>query len=55
MTLDQINNMLIIKPPKKKIIKILKESKKGKNLLDIDFLEFKDLDKNELEEDLLWV
>jgi len=52
LTLDQINNMLIIKPPKKKIIKILKESKKGKNLLDIDFLEFKDLDKNELEEDL---
>ena len=52
LTLDQINNMLIIKPPKKKIIKILKESKKGKNLLDIDFLEFVELDKNELEEDL---
>jgi hypothetical protein len=52
LTLDQINNLLIIKPPKKKIIKILKESKKGKNLLDIDFLEFKELDKNELEEDL---
>ena len=52
LTLDQINNLLIIKPPKEKIIKILKESKKGKNLLDIDFLEFKDLDKNELEEDL---
>jgi len=27
LTLDQINNLLIIKPPKKKIIKILKESK----------------------------
>jgi len=52
LTLDQINNLLIIKPPKRKIIKILKESKKGKNLLDIDFLEFKELDKNELEEDL---
>jgi len=52
LTLDQINNLLIIKPPKEKIIKILKESKKGKNLLDIDFLEFKELDKNELEEDL---
>ena len=52
LTLDQINNLLIIKPPKKKIIKILKDSKKSKNLLDIDFLEFKDLDKNELEEDL---
>ena len=52
LTLDQINNLLIIKPPKEKIIKILKESKKGKNLLDIDFLEFVELDKNELEEDL---
>ena len=52
LTLDQINNLLIIKPPKKKIIKILKDSKKGKNLLDIDFLEFVDLEKNELEDDL---
>ena len=52
LTLDQINNLLIIKPPKKKMIKILQESKSRKNLLDIDFLEFKDLDKNELEEDL---
>jgi len=52
LTLDQINNLLIIKPPKKKIIKILRDSKKGKNLLDIDFLEFVELDKNELEEDL---
>jgi len=52
LTLDQINNLLIIKPPKEKIIELLKESKSGKNLLDIDFLEFKDLDKNELEEDL---
>ena len=52
LTLDQINNLLIIKPPKEKIIELLKESKSSKNLLDIDFLEFKDLDKNELEEDL---
>jgi hypothetical protein len=52
LTLDQINNMLIIKPPKEKITELLKESKSNKNLLDIDFLEFKDLDKNELEEDL---
>jgi len=51
LTLDQINNMLIIRPPKEKIIEILKDSKSGKNLLDIDFLEFKDLDENELEED----
>jgi hypothetical protein len=52
LSLDQINNLLIIKPPKKKIIKILQDSKSRNNLLDIDFLEFKDLDKNELEEDL---
>ena len=52
LTLDQINNLLIIKPPKEKIIELLKDSKSSKNLLDIDFLEFKDLDKNELEEDL---
>jgi len=52
LTLDQINNLLIIKPPKKKIIALIKDSKRGKNLLDIDFLEFAALDKNELEEDL---
>ena len=53
LTLDQINNLLIIKPPKKKLIKIVQESKKSTNLLDIDFLEFNDLDENELEEDQL--
>jgi len=52
LSLDQINNLLIIRPPKEKIVELLKESKSGKNLLDIDFLEFKDLDTNELEEDL---
>ena len=52
LTLDQINNLLIIKPPKKKLIKLLSDSKANKNLLDIDFLEFVALDKNELEEDL---
>ena len=52
LTLDQINNLLIIKPPKKKIIALIKDSKRGNNLLDIDFLEFASLDKNELEEDL---
>ena len=52
LSLDQINNLLIIRPPKKKLIKLLTDSKKGKNILDIDFLEFVGLDKNELEEDL---
>ena len=52
LTLDQINNLLIIKPPKEKIVEIMKESKSA-NLLDIDLLEFKDLDNNELEKDEL--
>tara|TARA_R110000868_G_scaffold16635_1_gene74055 strand:+ start:48 stop:1109 length:1062 start_codon:yes stop_codon:yes gene_type:complete len=52
LTLDQINNMLIIKPPKHKLLELLEDSKDSKNLLDIDLLEFNDLGKNELEEDL---
>ena len=52
LTLDQINNLLIIKPPKEKIVEIMKDSKSA-NLLDIDLLEFKDLDNNELEKDEL--
>jgi len=51
LTLDQINNLLIIKPPKEKLTELVKDSKNSMNLLDIDLLEFKDLDKNELEED----
>ena len=53
LTLDQINNLLIIKPPKEKLIKIIKSSKITINLLDIDFLEFRELDKNKLDEDEL--
>jgi len=53
LTIDQINNLLIIKPPKEKIIALVKDSKNIKNLLDIDLLEFKDLDENQLDEDEL--
>ena len=53
LTLDQINNLLIIKPPKEKLTELIKDSKNSMNLLDIDLLEFKDLDKNELDEDQL--
>ena len=53
LTLDQINNLLIIKPPKEKLTELVKDSKNSMNLLDIDLLEFKDLDKNELDEDQL--
>jgi hypothetical protein len=44
---------LIIKPPKEKVIALVKDSKNIKNLLDIDLLEFKDLDENKLDEDEL--
>ena len=53
LTLDQINNLLIIKPPKEKLVELVKDSKNSMNLLDIDLLEFKDLDENELEKDEL--
>ena len=53
LTLDQINNLLIIKPPKEKLVEILKDSKNSMTLLDIDLLEFKDLDENKLDEDNL--
>ena len=53
LTLDQINNLLIIKPPKEKIVKIVKDTKNLANLLDIDLLEFKELDENELDKDEL--
>ncbi len=53
LTLDQINNLLIIKPPKEKLAELVKDSKNSMNLLDIDLLEFKDLDTNELDEDQL--
>ena len=53
LTLDQINNMLIIRPPKEKLVEIVKDSKKSANLLDIDFLEYAELEENELEEDQL--
>ena len=52
LTLDQINNLLIIRPPKEKIVKLIRNSKKSANLLDIDFLEFTELEENELDEDL---
>ena len=53
LTLDQINNLLIIKPPKEKLIEIVRNSNSLKNLLDIDFLEYRELEKNQLDEDEL--
>ena len=54
LSLDQINNMLIVRPPKEKIIEIVKTMKESTgNLLDIDLLEYDELENNELEEDNL--
>jgi hypothetical protein len=53
LTLDQINNLLIIKPPKEKLIEIVRNINSSNNLLDVDFLEYKVLDENELDEDEL--
>jgi len=53
LTLDQINNLLIIKPPKEKLIALVKSSTNVINLLDIDYLEFRELEKNQLDEDEL--
>lgn len=51
LTLDQINNLLIISPPDE--IKILENEDENvnsiDNILDVDFLEYVELDENELE------
>jgi hypothetical protein len=53
LSLDQINNLLIIKPPKEKLIALTKSSTNVINLLDIDYLEFRELEKNQLDEEAL--
>ena len=51
LTEDQINNMLIIKPPKEKEDEVAaKEDKKKKNVLDFNELDENQLDKNCLDE-----
>ena len=54
LTLDIIDNMLIVQPPKVEISKEEESSTSSDNVLDVDFLEFNDLDadyfaKDELE------
>ena len=54
LSLNQINNMLLIKPPKEKLVEIIKDLKqKTGNLLDIDLLEYDGLDENKLDKDEL--
>jgi hypothetical protein len=54
LTLDIIDNMLIVTPPKNSYT-LTEETKtdNSKNVLDIDYLEFEELDKDALEEDNL--
>lgn len=54
LTLDVIDNMLIVQPPKRNMQFVEEESSSSSNVLDVDFLEFDDLDidyfaKDELE------
>jgi hypothetical protein len=54
LTLDIIDNMLIVQPPKVEVSKEEESSTSSDNVLDVDFLEFNDLDadyfaKDELE------
>jgi hypothetical protein len=50
LTADQINNMLIIKPPKEKEEEVAVKDDKKKNVLDFNELEENALDRNELDE-----
>jgi hypothetical protein len=51
LSADQINNMLIIKPPKVKEEEVVqKDDKKKKNVLDFNELDENELDENELDE-----
>ena len=50
LSADQINNMLIIKPPKEKVDEVAVKEDKKKNVLDFNELENNELDKNELDE-----
>jgi len=54
LSLDLIDNMLIVNPPKENLRLQQEESgKESKNILDIDYLEFEELDQDALAEDNL--
>ena len=53
ITLDLIDNMLIVNPPQEERLETAESSStSNSNLLDVDFLEFEELDKDYLEDDL---
>ena len=51
LTLDMIDNMLIVNPPQTIQQQTDESSSVADNLLDVDFLEFDELDQDELEQD----
>lgn len=54
LTLDLIDNMLIVNPPQETQAITQEESKRSStNILDVDYLEFEELDQDALEEDSL--
>ena len=53
LTLDMIDNMLIVNPPETKELVETESTTAVDNVLDVDFLEFEDLDQDALAEDSL--
>ena len=53
LTLDMIDNMLIVNPPETKTIGTDESTSVADNLLDVDFLEFDELEQDDLAEDSL--
>ena len=53
LTLDMIDNMLIVNPPETKEIQTDESGTVADNLLDVDFLDFDELDADDLSEDNL--
>jgi len=51
LTLDMIDNMLIVNPPQTIQEQVDEDTAVADNLLDVDFLEFDELDQDELEQD----
>jgi hypothetical protein len=50
LTLDQIDNMLIVKPPKQNKLLTEEDASQANNVLDMDLLEFDQLEQDYLAE-----
>jgi hypothetical protein len=53
LTLDMIDNMLIVNPPETKKLVVTESTVAADNMLDVDFLQFEELDQDDLAEDSL--